>query len=273
MNNFLEFTENMVYAMKSDVLIRIALFLALGLGSGWMWGCAENAGAAAQPPKLMVVGGETVDWGEVGGGELKHALKIVNVGGDTLHIVEVKPSCGCTTAPLDKKMLLAGDTATINLTMDVAGRSGETTKTLNITTNDSTSPVTTVHLKANVVQEVKIEPTYFHIDDVEPGKEGSGSIVLRNVGKSAVTIEPPTEEDVPLMAVRFDMLKPVTLQPNDSLVVKVFATPLNAGASMAHYIFKTNSKLTPQIKVPLSVATKADSPTGVAESPQVIRSN
>lgn len=261
----------MFYAIKSDLLIRISLLLAVGLGAGWLWGCAENAGAAAQPPKLLVVGGETVDWGEVGGGELKHSLKIVNVGGDTLKISGVKPSCGCTTAPLDKDILLAGDTATINLTMDVAGKHGATEKTLTISTNDSTAPVTTVHLRANVVQEITAEPAYFHVDNVSPGEEGSGSILLRNVGKGAVTIEPPQEQDVALMTVRFDMLKPVTLNPNDSLRVTVFATPLNNGASTGHYVFKTNSKLTPQIKVPLSVATKSDSPTGIVETPQVRR--
>lgn len=255
--------------MKSHVLNRLCALLGIGLSAGFLWGCAENAGASDAPPKLAVVGGDTVDWGEVGGGELKHSLRIVNVGGDTLKIAEVKPSCGCTTAPLDKDILLSGDTATINVTMDVAGRTGETMKTLRISTNDSTAPITTVYLKATVVQEIVAEPAYFFINDIESGQEGSGSITLRNVGTQAVTVQPPKEQDVPLMAVRFDMMKPVTLQPNDSLVVTAYATPLNPGSSQAHYIFTTDSKKTPQIKATLSVNTKASSPTGIATSPQV----
>ena len=160
--------------MKFMKPIRLFSLLSLGVGAVLFQGCQESGASTPNgPPKLQVVGGDTVNWGEVGGGKLQHSLKIVNVGGDTLKIAEVKPSCGCTTAPLDKQELLTGDTATINLTMDVAGKHGPTSKTLRVTTNDSTSPVTTVFLKANVVQHIVAEPGYFSISNLEPGAEGS----------------------------------------------------------------------------------------------------
>ena len=270
-HTLIRFTITIFCVMKSDVLIRITVLAAVAIGSAQFWGCTENAGAAGNPPKLMIVGGDSVNWGEVGGGELKHTLKLVNVGGDTLKITEVKPSCGCTTAPIDKDVLLSGDTATISLKMDVHGRIGRTMKTLRISSNDSTSPTKTVMLKANVVQAVIASPAYFHISDVAAGQEGSSTVELKNIGKEPVTIQPPKEENVPLMAIRFSMLKPVTLQPSDSVAVTVYATPLNTMPAPVHFTFTTDSKLTPEVHVPLSVVTKADSPTGVAQSPQVGR--
>lgn len=250
---------------------RYALSLVL-FSSVAVVGCQEQgADAANMPPKLEVVGGETVDWGDVGDGKLEHTLKIVNVGGDTLRISDVKPSCGCTTAPLDKDMLLAGDTAIVHLTMDVAGRQGATTKSLRIMSNDSTSPTTTVQLKANVIQHVVANPNYFNVSDVEPGKEGSSTIQLVNVGKEPVTVQPPKELDTPLMAVQFDMKEPVTLQVGDSLAVTVRATPLNSGVSSAAYVFKTDSKMSPEVKVSLTVATRAGSPTGTVQGTSASR--
>ncbi len=257
--------------MKFMTRVHLFALLSIGFGIAFLQGCQENSGAVSHgPPKIEVIGGDTVNWGDVGGGELHHTLKIVNVGGDTLKISEVKPSCGCTTAPLDKDMLLFGDTAVINLTMDVANKHGETSKTLRVVTNDSTSPVTTVFLKANVVQHIVAEPAYFSISELEPGTEGTSKIVLRNVGKETITVQPPLEVDTPLMAVKFSMTSPVKLNPGDSLPVTVYATPLNPGPSAANYIFKTDSKMSPEVKVGLSVSTSTESNVSVqSTTPQV----
>ena len=109
---------------------------------------APRPGMAAPdgPPKIQIIGGETINWGQVGPGVLKQAMKITNVGGDTLLINDVKASCGCTTAPLDKKVLMPGDTATVNVSMDVNNRSGEQHKSITITSNDSTRSTITVQL-------------------------------------------------------------------------------------------------------------------------------
>jgi len=54
--------------------------------------------------KLEVIGCNNYDWGTTypKDSPLKVKIKIKNSGNDILKIYEVKPACGCTTAPLDK---------------------------------------------------------------------------------------------------------------------------------------------------------------------------
>lgn len=87
-------------------------------------------------PKLEIVGGDTHDWGTVKVFEspLKTIITIKNTGNQPLRVFEVKPSCGCTTAPLDKDILNPGETAKIDIKLDLKGNVGAITKDVNIMT-------------------------------------------------------------------------------------------------------------------------------------------
>jgi len=209
--------------------------------------------AADGPPKIEVVGGETVSWGEVGPGVLKHALQITNVGGDTLRISDVKASCGCTTAPLDKKVLLPGDTATVNISMDVSNRTGEQHKSITITSNDSTRSSISVGLTATVVRDVVATPEYFPpINDATKGHEDSTSVELRNAGEQPITIQPPVLTKAAEMIIRFDMDAPVTLQPGEARRVVAFVKPIKDGTSTAEVVFSTDGKREKEVKLNLT---------------------
>lgn len=220
-------------------------------------GCEESAGGgpadAPNAPRLEVVGGDTIDWGEVGGGELEHELMIVNTGREILKITDVKPSCGCTTAPLDREELAYGDTARIKVTMDVATTQGPTQKTITITTNDSTSPQRIVYLKANVVRDVFAEPNYFAITNRAPGESGSGTISLINTGSSPVTIEPPTLAGTTVMHVTFDMKAARTLGPGDTVQVTATAMSPDDKPAQVPVLFRTNNPKNPEVRVSLNV--------------------
>ncbi len=205
-------------------------------------------------PKLEVVGGDTVNWGDVGPKMLERAVRITNAGGDTLRISRVKPSCGCTTAPLDKEMLLPGDTATIKLTMDVVTRTGPQTKTLTIFSNDTANSHRMVYLMANVVRDIVSMPEYFPvIDRISPGEEGSATVRLENRGEETITLQPPALTGNPLMVVAFDMNEPKTLRPGESVPVTATVRPMNTGTSTATVSFKTDSERTPEVQITLSV--------------------
>src|SRR5438128_1467584 len=103
--------------------IVLAAFL-VGIGAS---SCAQQKStvpATGGKPQLTIVGGDTVNWGKIGPGTLTRALTIKNTGGDTLKISNVKPSCGCTTAPLTHNTLPPGDTATINISIDMKNHNG-----------------------------------------------------------------------------------------------------------------------------------------------------
>lgn len=63
------------------------------------------ASLAFAQPKISIQGGDTQDWGKVKPKDspLKASIKITNEGSEELKISDVRPGCGCTTAPLDKK--------------------------------------------------------------------------------------------------------------------------------------------------------------------------
>lgn len=202
---------------------------------------------------IEIVGGDTINWGKTGPGMLKHALKITNVGGDTLKLIDVTASCGCTTAPLDKKVLLPGDTATVDVSMDVANRIGEQHKSLTITSDDSVRKSISITLLADIMRDVVATPDYFPpVREAQKGREDSTSIELRNSGDQPITIKPPTLPNAAEMLVRFDMSAPFTLQPGEARRVVAFVKPIKDGTSSAEVVFPVDGKLQKELKVNLT---------------------
>ena len=71
------------------------------------------SGLVIAQPQMEIIGGDTYNWGKVKPGKnpLKATILVRNIGNEELHITQVRPGCGCTTAPLDKDKLKQGDTA------------------------------------------------------------------------------------------------------------------------------------------------------------------
>lgn len=233
---------------------------ALGCATFVLVSCQEpkagESGANASGSKrgiIEIVGGDTINWGKTGPGVLKHALKITNVGGDTLKLVDVTASCGCTTAPLNKKVLLPGDTATVDVSMDVANRVGEQHKSLTVTSSDSARKTISISLLAEILRDVVATPEFFPpVREAQKGREDSTSIELRNSGDQAITIQPPTLPSAADMLIRFDMASPITLQPGEARRVVAFVKPIKDGTSSAEVIFPVDGKLQKEIKVNLT---------------------
>ena len=128
--------HNLIYSSMNTRIILILIFV-------------QYTFTFAQP-KLEVIGGSTIDWGKVPAskGPLKANLKLKNIGNQPLKIADVKPGCGCTTAPLDKKYLKPGEIATVNVGLTPGSNAGELVKGLTITSNDPKVPVKAITLKA-----------------------------------------------------------------------------------------------------------------------------
>ncbi|MFM8840049.1 MAG: DUF1573 domain-containing protein [bacterium] len=142
-------------------------------------------------PKLEVLGGSTHDWGKVltSKGPLKTALKLKNAGNQPLKISEVKPGCGCTTAPLDKKYLKPGEIATVNVTLNPGSTSGELIKGLTISSNDPKVPVKAVTLKAFIIKPIQVLPQpYVAFPQTSIGNITESSMILKNTTEKPIKI-------------------------------------------------------------------------------------
>lgn len=101
----------------------------------------------------MAVDKKEYDFRTVKEGELaKVAFVLTNTGKTELVIRKTIASCGCTASEPEKSNLAPGESTNINVTFNSEGRSGTQSKTITVFTNDPTSPVQYLTIKAFVVK-------------------------------------------------------------------------------------------------------------------------
>lgn len=149
-------------------------------------------GLAIAQPKLVIEGGDTVNWGKVKNPDvpLKKVVKLWNKGKkDTLRIYNVKPGCGCTTAPLDKDKIAPNQFATLDITFNVQGNKGDVHKSIAISTNDPDRRHADLHLVANVSEPLSLFPKYLTFLNSFVGVNDSAKVVLSNNSDVDIRIE------------------------------------------------------------------------------------
>jgi len=169
--------HNLIYSSMNTRIILILIFV-------------QYTFTFAQP-KLEVIGGSTIDWGKVPAskGPLKANLKLKNIGNQPLKIADVKPGCGCTTAPLDKKYLKPGEIATVHVGLTPGSNAGELVKGLTITSNDPKVPVKAITLKAFIIRPIQVLPQpYIAFPQVYAGTSAEASMILKNTTERPITI-------------------------------------------------------------------------------------
>ncbi|MFA7326790.1 MAG: DUF1573 domain-containing protein [Candidatus Kapaibacterium sp.] len=206
------------------------------------------ASVAYAQPKLEIIGGNSYDWGKVGPKDspLKTKVKIKNTGNEQLLITNVKPSCGCTTAPLDKDKLNPGETATIDVSFNVGSNAGVNSKTIRITSNDPANSTTIFRLSADVEKAVVVSPAYFAFNQMEVGKEESSRVSIKNTGKKPLTISNITKSPADL---KLNLSGTKTLKPGESFDLVAKVTPTAPGYMNCWVKMKTDSVDDPEISI------------------------
>jgi hypothetical protein len=183
---------------------------------------------ALAQPRLHIVGGGTHDWGRVPPGIVGCEFAIVNTGTDTLR-VSLRPTCGCTLAPLDRSALGPGDTAIARVTVDLIGYAAEQQKRVEVVSNDPEHPTSSLTLKAFVLHDLVASRVIMGWDgDVEVGREVTTSVEITNVGERVVRIDPPEPLADDAMTVRFEQRKG-ELAPGEKLTLTAHVTPRREG--------------------------------------------
>lgn len=86
-------------------------------------------------------------------------FKFTNIGDHPVEIKDVKPSCGCTTAKLDKKTYAPGESGEITATLNIGNRQGLQSKSITVTTDDDEQP-TILMMKTLIPEVVSIQPAF-----------------------------------------------------------------------------------------------------------------
>ncbi len=216
------------------------------------------SGSLVAQGKIKVEGGDTYDWGTVAPGKLHAAIKVWNTGTGELKIDEVRPSCGCTTSPIDKNLLKPGEFGTINITLDVASRTGPVEKTVTIHSNDAEAPYLVLHLKANIKRTLTFIPSnYFIITDAEKGvMSQSAPVRIMNTGEKPFTVNPPSLTAGNVKAT-FSMTEPRELKPNEELEISMQVTPLDGNSMYGEVTMTSTSEEYPTIVMQITGSMKA----------------
>jgi len=86
------------------------------------------------------------------GEKVEHDFIISNNGKSDLIIRDVRASCGCTAVSPADKVIKAGQTTTLKVVFNSAGRIGKQNKTITIISNDPENPRTILWIKGEVVR-------------------------------------------------------------------------------------------------------------------------
>lgn len=201
-------------------------------------------------PKIEIVGGDSYDWGTVKPTQdpLKAKVKIKNVGNEVLKITEVKPGCGCTTAPLDKNELKPGEEATLDVTLRIAGYSGNVVKSIRIASNDPNNPNKYLYLKANVFHPISVTPTsYFAFNEMTVGQEATAKVTLKNNTNESIII---SDVQVAPENLNVNLPKKLTLKAGESFEIVAKVVPDKKGYFNCTVKMKTSNPDQKEIVIP-----------------------
>ncbi len=204
--------------------------------------------AASAFPKIEIVGGTIHDWGLIK--ETKDPLRtkiyIKNIGDDTLRIIDVHPSCGCTTAPISKKAIAPRDSAMLDITMNINNQQGKFSKSIAITSNDPDSRETRLFLKAEVYKPIIVFPQFMSFTDLRIGRKTTAKSVLTN--ETAVPIK-ITKVEVTPPDLSVTLKEGSVIDPKKSIDVEASYTPTSAGRFNTKIIIKTDCKEAPEFSI------------------------
>ncbi len=139
------------------------------------------------------------DFGKITQGDVvSHDFIIINTGGDTLVIEEVRAGCGCTAVSPEKKSLLPGEQTKILVSFDSKGRKGHQQKYVYVTSNDKETPELRLSFTADIKEplmgeaasgaRLQFETTTHDFGVIEEGSIVDWNAKFTNTGKSDLII-------------------------------------------------------------------------------------
>ena len=210
--------------------------------------CFLSISSYAQP-KLEIVGGDTYSWNKVTPQDspLKATIQIKNAGNELLKITEVRPTCGCTTAPLTKSNLEPGEVTTLNVTLRVNASNTTVRKSIIINSNDPETPTKSLTIEAEVVQPLKLIPNnYFNFSEMKVGTEATSTIKLQNNTPNEISI---LDYEVKPETVSMNIPKEKTLKPGEFVDLTAKVTPEKPGYFSFIVRIKTTAAEMPELSI------------------------
>lgn len=142
--------------MKLKISIFVVLGIVLGLAVyGYSKAVSPPSDQVESRPQIEITP-SSFDFGEIEYGTVvEHIFDLKNLGSETLEILRLSTSCGCTSAEVDKEVIPAGEQTSLKVTYNTGLMSGSHAKgkqerIIYVKTNDPVSPQVEVTISALV---------------------------------------------------------------------------------------------------------------------------
>jgi Protein of unknown function (DUF1573) len=144
----LRFTQD-VFVMRISLLF--SLLLACPAFAGLHWENPEQTQKAKPGDKAAVA-----------------KFEFVNTGQSPVKILNVRTSCGCTTAALTKDEYAPGETGSIEARFEFGSHTGHQEKSIMVTTSDAPNQPVLLRLSVDIPQAVVLQPEFMFWKIGEP---------------------------------------------------------------------------------------------------------
>ncbi|MCG3136576.1 MAG: Thiol-disulfide oxidoreductase ResA [Phycisphaerae bacterium] len=125
------------------------------------------------------------------GGLLEHTFEFTNTGTESLELVKVRPSCGCTLAGEFTKSVPPGGKGTIPITVDSKRVHGQFTKSISVQTNSRTQPNIVLRITGTVKQYLDVQPAAAQFGQLKANDEKTQTVKIINQSEVAATLTLP----------------------------------------------------------------------------------
>ncbi|MEO5929410.1 MAG: DUF1573 domain-containing protein [Candidatus Kapaibacterium sp.] len=200
-----------------------------------------------QPPKIMFLTRDAIDFGKTTPGVLRDTLVMVNVGDEPLRDLDFKSSCDCMTGAVDRMTLKKGDTARVAVALNMSdGNPGRRLMTIWINSNDPERPQIQIPVEVEIYRDAEFTDRRIECDTTT--HHCTWKVKLTNTGQDPITITPPENIFSDQLQIAFNMTTPITLKPYEDLLLigDVHLTPgmgHHAAATRVHVSSRTEYDL------------------------------
>ena len=197
-------------------------------------------------PKLTVVGGTTVEFGNVYyAKKVSRKVQILNAGDEDLVVTEIDTFCGCTQAKITSKRIAPNTNAVLTLTFDGKLFQGNISKAIHVQSNDPSLPVAVIMFTANVFKLLDIDPEYIYFGVVPVDSTVTRTLKVKNISPDNLSILRVVAKDAFVHA----KVKSTTLEPGKETELVATATPHKSMTIRGQLELLMNSNVDPKIKV------------------------
>ncbi len=121
--------------------------------------------------------------------DFKGVFEFTNTSKETIEILEVRPTCGCTIAKLDKKIYKPGESGVIKTTFTYGSREGKQTKIIVVSTDAKANNRIKLTMKIDIPKIFKMTPSVLIWKTETESINETKTVLLESLTSDPIIIE------------------------------------------------------------------------------------